>query len=368
MKIAVFLPNWLGDLVMATPTLRAMRRHFGPEARLVGILRPNLADVLADTGWLSEQWYLDPRSGDAGMGRWALVRRLRRERFDMAVLLPHSLHSALLAWLGGARRRVGYVRDGRGLLLTNKVYASKKGGRWEDVPVVDYSLRLAEAVGCPPESSRLELHTTAADERSADEVFGRLGLPADGRVIALNGGSANSPARQWPLENFGQLARRIADRLGHSVLVMCGPKERDSARRIVELAKSPAVCSMADQPMDLGTAKACLHRCRMLVSTDSGPRHVAAALGRPVITLYGPTPAVWSANPTVEAVDLQLGLDCLGCVHRSCPLGHHRCMRELSVDVVYAAAAKVVEGAGKRQLGHSHGSKGGQASVVSMET
>ena len=103
MKIAIFLPNWLGDLVMATPTLRAMRRHFGPQAHLVGILRPYLADVLAGTGWLDQQWFFDPRALDRGLHAWAVARRMRRERFAIAVLLPNSFHAALVAWLGGGR-------------------------------------------------------------------------------------------------------------------------------------------------------------------------------------------------------------------------------------------------------------------------
>ena len=100
MKIAIFLPNWLGDLAMATPMLRAMRRHFGPQARMVGILRPYLADVLAGTAWLDEQWFFDPRAKDRELRGWAVARRMRAERFDMAVLLPNSLRTAM--WPGSA--------------------------------------------------------------------------------------------------------------------------------------------------------------------------------------------------------------------------------------------------------------------------
>ena len=102
MKIAVLLPNWLGDLTMATPALRAMRRHFGPQARLLGILRPYLADVLLGTGWLDEQWFFDPRATDSALHSRAVARRMRAERFDMAVLFPNSLRTALVAWFGRA--------------------------------------------------------------------------------------------------------------------------------------------------------------------------------------------------------------------------------------------------------------------------
>jgi heptosyltransferase-2 len=118
---------------------------------------------------------------------------------------------------------------------------------------------------------------------------------------------------------------------------MCGPKEKDIARRIVELSGSPRVFSMADQPMDLGTSKACIRRCRLMVSTDSGPRHVAAALGLPVVTMFGPMLPVWSANPTQQAANLVLDLDCIGCHKRICPLAHHRCMRDLTVETVFNA-------------------------------
>jgi heptosyltransferase-2 len=206
--------------------------------------------------------------------------------------------------------------------------------------MVEYYLRLAEGLGCPPESRKLELATVARDEASADEVWRNLGLRTDGRVVALNSGSSNGIARFWPSEYFAEVGRRIAGRLDHDVLVFCGPKEKEMARGIAQAANHLRVFSMADQPLDLGTAKACIRRTRLMISTDSGPRHVAAALGKPVITLYGPTLRVWSENPTVTAIDLQLDLECIGCQNRICPLGHHRCMRDLKPELVYA---KVVD-------------------------
>jgi len=160
--------------------------------------------------------------------------------------------------------------------------------------------------------------------------------------VALNSSGAYGGSKLWPVEYFGELARRIVAELGLDVLVMCGPKERDIAREVVRLAGVPRVVSMADQPMDFGTAKACLRRCRLMVSTDSGPRHVAAALGLPVVTMFGPMLPIWSENPTQRAINLVLDLDCIGCHKRVCPLGHHRCMRDLTVDRVFAAAKELL--------------------------
>jgi heptosyltransferase-2 len=349
MKIALFLPNWHGDLTMATPMLRAMRRHFGAQARLVGIQRPYLADVLAGTGWLDEQWFFDPHAKRRGLHGWAVARRMRAERFDMAVLLSNSLRTAIVAWLGGAKERIGYVRYGRGPLLTGKLYPRRVGGDLVPEPMVETYLELARMLGCEEQSPRLELATVEADERSADAVFQRLGLSRDRGVVALNSSGAYGAAKLWPVEYFGLLARRIVDELGHDVLVFCGPKERDIARTVARLASSARVFSMADQPLDLGTAKACIRRCRLMVSTDSGPRHVAAAFGLPVITMFGPMLPIWSENPTQQAVNLLLDLDCIGCHKRVCPLGHHRCMRDLTVDMVFAATEQMLEEGGGRK-------------------
>ena len=340
MRIAVFLPNWLGDLAMATPTLRALRRRFGAEAHIVGIMRPYLADVLKGTDWLDEQWFFNPHAKDRALHSWAVARRMRHEPFDMALLMTNSLRTAAVAWLGRARERIGYVRYGRGPLLTGKLYPRREGRHLVAEPMVFTYLALARAVGCEEESPRLELATVEADERSAEGIFKRLGVSRNVRPVAINSSGAYGGAKLWPVEYFGALARRIVEERDSDVLVVCGPKERDIAREIVRLSQSGRVFSMADQPMDLGTSKAVIRRCRMMVSTDSGPRHVAAALGLPVITLFGPMLPVWSENPTQEAVNLILDLDCIGCHKRVCPLGHHRCMRDLTVDTVFDAVAK----------------------------
>ncbi len=306
-------------------------------------MRPYLADLLAGTDWLDEQWYFKPGAGESEYRHLPVIRRIREERFEMALMLPNSLRPAAMAWLAGVKQRFGYVRNGRGPLLTGKVYPSLKNGKRLPTPMVDYYLRLAEVAGCGSESRQLELATVEDDERSADEVFSGLGLGNAKRPILLNSSGAYGGAKLWPTEYFAALARRIVDELDHDVLVMCGPNERDTARAIVEESERERVCSMADQPMDLGTAKACIRRGRLMVSTDSGPRHVAAALGLPVVTMFGPILPVWSENPTVNAVNLILDLDCIGCRKRVCPLGHHKCMRDLSVQMVFSEVAGLIE-------------------------
>ncbi len=340
---------------MATPTLRAVRRHFGPSARIVGILRPQLAELLQGTHWLDEQFPFDPKSGQKGHGRWALIGRMRRQRFDTALLLTNSLHTAVLAWLGGARQRVGYARDGRSLFLTRPVRAASRPGdqgymvpagarrHFRPAPMVESYLALARAIGCPAEPPQLELNVTAAESDQAARVWRDLGLRTEGRVVAMNSTGAYGTAKLWPAEHCAALARQIVAQLDHDVLVLCGPGEREAARAIAAQARSPRVFSLAAQAVSLGLTKGCLARCRLMVSTDSGPRHIAAALGKPVVTLLGPTLPAWIENPTVRGPMLRSELDCLGCGKRTCPLQHHRCMRDLSPERVLGEVAALLQ-------------------------
>lgn len=352
MNIGVFLPNWVGDVVMATPMLRTLRQHFA-DARLVGIMRPYVAEVLAGTCWLDDQILCGPGATDGGRRGWPLVRRLRQERLDLALLLPNSWRTALLARAGGARERIGYARGGRGWLLSRKLYPSKQAGRIAPISAVDYFLELAFAAGCPIASRQVELATLPTDEQAADAVWRKLELPggrsANGmksvprQVIVLNSGGAFGSAKLWPTPYFASLARRLADVDGRHVLVICGPNERELAREIVHTADHRNVQSLADEALNIGLSKACVRRAALMVTTDSGPRHFAAAFDVPTVTLFGPTHIGLSENYHPRAVHLQHELDCVPCQQRTCPLQHHRCMRDLSVDEVYRAVRRQLQ-------------------------
>lgn len=339
MNIVIFLPNWIGDVAMATPALRALRRRFEGSAHFIGVMRPYVSEVLSGTHWLDETLLYQPRTDIAELGSRHLVRRLRSRRVDWAILLTNSLRTGVLAWLSGARRRVGFVRFGRGPLLTDRLYHRRDGRRYVPSPVLDDYLRLAYHVGCPPESPRLELATTPADEWLADAAWRRLGMNRDSRVVAFNSGGAFGAAKSWPAEYFSALARRVVVEHDCHVLLLCGPGEREAAEQISRSADHPRVVSLAGEPLSIGLSKACVRRSRLLVTTDSGPRHFAAAFDVPVITIFGPTHIAWSENHFDRAVHLQHEVPCGPCQQRTCPLGHHRCMTELTVDRVYRAAA-----------------------------
>jgi heptosyltransferase II len=340
MRLGVFLPNWIGDVVMATPALRALRKMVGSHGQLVGILRPYVAEVLVGTNWLDEQVYCERSKTLRGSLSGSVVRDLRAAHLDCIILLTNSWRTAWLAWRSGARERIGYRHDGRSWMLTKRI-AERRQANGKLEPTLDGYLHLVDVAGAKVESTQLELATTASDERAADEVWKRLRLPVGNRVVVLNSGGAYGAAKQWPAEHFAELARRIVLAGDFSVLVNCGPSERQIAQEIVHGANDVRVVSLAEcESLPVGLTKACIRRSRMLVSTDSGPRYFGVAFGKPVVTLFGPTDPLATKLPYERETCLSLSLDCQPCMERTCPLQHHRCMRDLSVDMVFGAVAR----------------------------
>jgi heptosyltransferase-2 len=349
MNLAVFLPNWIGDAVMATPALRALRRHFRG-AHVVGVVKPYVAGVLGGGDWFDE---VVPAHGGAwSQGVAATAWKLRRRRPDLAVLFPNTLRAAATAWLAGSRRIVGYRRYGRSPLLSDALEPDRlPDGRLRVSPVVHAYNRLAEHVGCAPPGADLELFTTPADEADADRVWAAAGFSDRDEVVCLNPGAAFGSAKHWPAEYFARLAADLAGRRGCAVLVLCGPAEREAARGIAAQAGGRRVRALVDAAaaagvrLSLGLSKACVRRADLLVTTDSGPRHFAHAFDRPVVTLFGPTHIGWTETYHPRAVHLQKRVDCGPCQLRVCPPQHrHRCMRELTPGEVLRAAEGLLQG------------------------
>jgi heptosyltransferase II len=341
--LLVFCPNLVGDTVMATPAFRALRKGF-PSARILAVVKPKVAPTLAGGPWFDEFVGFDHRSERSEERSAAVLRRLRGEKADLAILFPNSFRSAFLAWRAGARRRVGYARGGRSWLLTDRLTPPRDGrGGFRPSPIVDYYREIPRVLGCEDDGPRLELYTTEADEAAADRAWERLGLNASKPVVALNTGGAFGPAKSWPEGHFASLARRLVDESGVAVLVVCGPGERDAARSIVAQAGRSGVVTLADEPLGIGLTKACIRRSALLVTTDSGPRHFATGFDVPVITLFCPTHISWTLTYHRKALHLHHPVPCGPCQRPICPERHHRCLGELDPDAVFRAAVRMLK-------------------------
>ena len=351
MNIGIILPNWIGDVVMATPTLRAIRLHFGAQARISGVLRPYVVPVLEGADWLDEQVLYDPRHSDRRYHSLAVASQLRRRRIDTLLLLTNSLRTGAIGWLSGARRRIGYARGGRGALLTDRLRAPRNGRHFAPIPAIDYYLAIARAAGCEQLSRQMQLSTLPRDDQLAEQVWSTLKLDSKRFTVLFNTGGAKGAAKDWPTEYFIQLAQHIISTYDASILVLCGPQERATAENIERAVGDPRVTSMADPRVlsfvndqsGLGVAKALVRRSDLMVTTDSGPRHFAHAFDVPVITLYGPNDPRWTEPYHPRSLHLIEDVPCGPCARRTCPLAHHRCMRELAVDRVSSAVQDLMQ-------------------------
>lgn len=337
-RILVFCPNWVGDLVMATPTLRALRQTY-PDAHIAGLMRPSVAETLAGNPWLDETILHYHRSANPDERTLPVIGRLRQNPFGVGVLLTNSIRTALLAFFGSVKRRIGYAHEGRSILL-NDVLTPPVGWRTAaQQPLVDYYLKLASHFGATTDSRHLQLFTTEENERRADRLWEKLGWTMNDRIVVLNPGAAYGAAKRWPSRYFAELARKLVDEQKVKVLVLCGPRERGFARFIADASLRPRlVHSMAEEEVSLGLAKAAVKRSNLLVTTDSGPRHFGAAFNVPVVSLFGPTHIGWTETYHDAEIKLQRKVPCGPCQQRECPLGHLRCMIDLSVDQVHHAA------------------------------
>jgi heptosyltransferase-2 len=348
MKIAVFLPNWIGDVVMATPAFRALREHF-TVGEIVGVCKPYVAEVVAGSPWFDRMTFLD-RVGPWA-NRWpAVTMSLRCESIDLAVLFPNSLRSSLVAKLAGAKRIIGFQRFGRGWMLTDQLEPKRDGiGKRVPTPIIDDYNRLAMSAGTPWPGHDMQLFTTPADEDAADGIDRALGINRMRETICLNPGAAFGAAKHWPVDSFARLAQDLVDHRGAQAIVLCGPGERDMARRIARLACRENVVSIADMPLSIGLTKALVRRSTALVTTDSGPRHFAAAFDRPVVSLFGPTHVEWTETFFAKETCLQKKLPCGPCQLRRCPTDH-RCMTLLSPEEVFDAVSNLLSEPRRRPL------------------
>jgi heptosyltransferase II len=310
----VIAPNWIGDTVMAIPFLRALKRAH-PEDHLAVLGRSGPAAIFRAEG-----------SVDAVLTRSSFLADtavIRRGRFGEAWLLPNSFRAALLAFLGGVPARIGYATDRRGFLLTGPLPAPPRTAH----QLRDYdSLLLAHGIAPDLEAPRLTIPEAAA--RRAADVLAAAGLDGSERLALLAPGAAFSWTKRWPPDRFGRLGAMLRQRDWACALVI-GPGEEELAREASQAAPTPLPILGANlDPIELA---ALLARARVVVANDSGPMHLAAAVGTPVAAFFGPTDPGRTAPTGAPSRILDRYVFCSPCFLKECPYGHE-CMREITVE------------------------------------
>ena len=346
-EIVVFLPNWVGDVVMATPALAALRDRFARD-RVTFVGRPAALETLAGCGLCDEQ-IVDPGKQRPRLRKWlALAGEIRRRRFDHAILLPNSFRSAALAWCGGARRISGYDRDLRGWMLSDRLRPLRDGGgKYVPVPAIDYYNALVERLGADKPGRRMRLAVRDQDARAADELLVSAGHDPARPLVMLNPGAAFGVSKIWRQERYAELGDLLRERRGAQMIVNAAPSEKALAADVVAAMKTPPLLDFAKRDNSLGLLKGLLRRCDLLVTNDTGARHLAAALGIGVVTLFGSTDPRWAAIDYDRERIVRVGVPCSPCQKRICPQPpgplYHQCMHLLTVETALHAAEEVLD-------------------------
>ena len=344
-RIIVRCPNWVGDVVMATPAFRALRENY-PAAHLALVLKPYVQPILHGAPWFNE---LVPYEG-RGLGNfWRLVRRLRRERFDLAVILPNSFRSALEAYLGGARRRFGYDRRYRGILLTDPIAPPRDAkGRFVPRNMVDYYLTICQHLGCQNLSQREELFVTEECQRRADDLLDKHGIGPEAKLVGLNPGGAFGSSKLWPADCFAAVADALAERTNFRIILFGSPAERPILEAVAKGMQHEAILPEPGE-LDLDTLKPLVRRCSLLVTNDTGARHFAVAFDVPVVTIMGSTSPLYTNANMERQIVVRVDVDCGPCQKKACTTDH-RCMKLITPEMVLAAADTLLTGAPRGSL------------------
>jgi heptosyltransferase-2 len=327
-ELLIVGPSWLGDAVMMGSLVKRLKAG-QPERRIAVLTPAHLEDLVRRLPGVDDTLVNPFAHGALKLGeRWRFGRALRG-RFGEAIVLPHSLKSALVPAFAGIPRRAGFVGEGRWLLLTD--------ARRLDEAALPRMVDRFSLLADPPGTARpaeTPTPTLAADPAEVATTLAKLGLAQDRPAVALCVGAEYGPAKRWPAAHFAALARRLEE-AGCAAWAIGGPGDAAIGAEVASLAGGAAV-NLAGRT-SLAEAMDLIAAARAVVSNDSGLMHVAAALGRRIVALYGSTSPEFTPPLSPDAAILSLWLDCSPCFERVCPLGHFRCLTDLSPDAVWAA-------------------------------
>ncbi len=323
---------------MCEPALSQVRTLF-PEAEITLLVKPGIADLLAQHPAVNRTLVYDDRGRHAGLvGKWTLAGVLRRHRFDLAILFQNAFEAALISFLAGIPRRFGYATDGRTLLLTDPVTVPPRTAQRHQV---EYYWDLLKPLGGHGPAPAPRLFVTP-DESVL--IAGRLadaGIGPSDLVIGVNPGSTYGHAKRWLPDRYAEVVNRVVkdaqSRSGARVgVVILGAKgEEPLGKTIAEQIKArTVVCSGQTTVREL---MALVKRCQLFLTNDTGPMHVAAAFQVPLVAVFGPTDWQTTSPFGVDAKLVRQPVSCAPCLLRECPIDH-RCMTGVTVEQVYAAA------------------------------
>jgi heptosyltransferase-2 len=340
-SVVVRAPNWVGDAVMSLGGLREVRRIVGG-ARLAVAARPWVAGIFEESGVADEVISLERRSWRDAL---TAVRELRRRRFASAVLFPNSFETALVARLARIRRVVGFATDGRRLLLSDPLAlpaeaASEHQARYYMRIAAGFERALTGETHVDLDSADASLTARPETVSRGRAILAQAGVPPGTPVVVLNPGATNSRAKRWLPERFAAVGDALAERLDARVAIIGAPTEGETADRVASLMRAPERAAVIAGRTSIVELVGVLANASALVSNDTGPAHLGAALGVATVTIFGPTEHFATHPVGLRAAIVRRPVECSPCMLRDCPIDH-RCMTRVEVADVLDAVASV---------------------------
>jgi heptosyltransferase II len=340
-RIVVRGTNWLGDAVMTVPALRELRRLL-PEAHITLATRSWAKDLFADADFIDDILIYD-RDGLSSVARQ--IGEWRRRDFDLALLFQNSFEAALIAFLSRVTTRIGYATDGRRALLTNPLPLPEWRGSKHEVfyylnVVAEFERLLTGSQTILQKEPECALYVSAARQMQGHSLLRANGIVANSLLVALCPGSINSRAKRWPSERYAQLADRLIEELGARVLLIGSAAELAISLQVSSSMRQKPV--ILTGKTELSQLIAILSVVDLLVTNDTGPAHIAPALGIPTLVVFGPTNPLTTRPFSPRAELVRHPPDCAPCMLRDCPIDH-RCMTAISSDEVFERARILLE-------------------------
>ncbi len=351
-KILVRSPNWVGDVVMATPAFRCIRENF-PDAHITLLIKGNLRGIIDGSPWFDDVIELVPKAkknknddfssrkvfGKGTKEYLRLIYKLRIEKFDLGFLFPSSFSSALMVRLSGVKRRIGYNRDARSFLLTDGIERLSENRKFLPTYMGDYYLRLCSHLGCKITSRKPEMFISGECENKAKELFKKYNIDKK-PFFLMNPGASYGSAKLWTAEGFARTADLLMEVVDCNIVLTCGPGEIGLADEIEKLSKSRLI-NLSRASISLDIFKVIVKRCRLLIALDSGPRHFAVALNRPVVALMGPNDPRYTESEYETGKVIRKDIECSPCQLKTCPTDR-RCMTMITPEKVVQTCMELI--------------------------
>ncbi len=346
-KILVRGTTWLGDAVMTIPALLRLRAAF-PDSHITLLAPPRAAEVFTGVPQVDEI-YSYRRKEEGARAFVNAMKYMRREQYELTLLFQNAFEAALLAFLGGAKTRVGFDTQGRGVLLTHRLPRTElHRNRHQTYDYLDIVIAAERA--CLGRELAIDLRhipaLVAVDTQlqAAAKLFAAYSISlGKQKLIVLNAGATNSRAKCWPENYFAVLADRFVNELGAKILLIGAGSERENAERIIAQMQHKSAATNFAGVTSIPELIGLLAHSDLLVTNDTGPAHVGAALGIPTLTIFGPTNEFETAPLGVHAELIREdGIECARCMHRDCPIDH-RCMTRIAVATVVEKSFSLLE-------------------------